>query len=110
MRHHGSYKMGHRSVLEWVSWQWVTVSDLLPALPQSRELGVGLDLCWVLILIELRKSATVNSSVTLALLSGKTNIVTNSFTILVSVTLDFVAAPDFRERVKVPVTSRLRLS
>jgi len=33
MGHHGSYIVGHGSLLEWVNGSWVTVSDPLPALP-----------------------------------------------------------------------------
>jgi len=32
MGHHGSYIVGHGSLLEWVNGSWVTVSDPLPAL------------------------------------------------------------------------------
>jgi len=35
MGHHGSYIVGHGSLLEWVNGSWVTVSDPLPALPST---------------------------------------------------------------------------
>ena len=38
MGHHGSYIVGHGSLLEWVNGSWVTVSDPLPALTCSDRL------------------------------------------------------------------------